>query len=345
MKRLIMVVAVFTSISTVLLSAAPAGATALGKNGPIALRRYLNNAHTYGAIFTIDPNGAGLRQVTHPHQDVLTTDPDSSPDGRWIAYDRVANDSSRIFKIRSDGTDRTNLSGSCTGECLGLDLGPAFSRNGARIAFTRAAGTCSGVPATDRCLVTVQVMRADGTHVRRVTQPNATTAIHNRYEDNWPQWGPHDRRLVFERRDNNRLLGPDLEAHAIFTVRLDGTGLRRLTPWSLDAAQPDWSPNGHWILFRSHENGDRQNNLYLVHPDGSDLHRVTHTFTGGEPTATWGHATFSPDGTMITAAHKPGVGKPGNPDVWVMNLDGSGLRDVTRSVIWDSAPDWGPQPD
>jgi len=245
-------------------------------------------------------------------------------------------------KVRSDGTDRTNLTGSCTGECLS-ELGPAFSRNGARIAFTRGAGTCSGVPATDRCLVTVQVMRADGTHVRRVTQPDATTAIHNRYEDNWPQWGPHDRRIVFERRDNNRLLGPDLQAHAIFTVRPDGTHLRRLTPWRLDAAQPDWSPNGRWILFRSHENGDRQNNLYLVHPDGSDLHRVTHTFTGGEPTATWGHATFSPDGTMITAAHKPGVGNPGNPDVWVMNLDGSGLRDVTNSVMWDSAPDWAPR--
>ena len=342
MRRTITCLAVVVAASTVLLTVVPAHATAPGKNGRIAFRRYFNAAHTYGAIFTIDPDGGGLRQVTHPHQGVLTTDPDWSPNGRWIAYDRVANDTSRIYKKRADGTDKMNLSGSCTGECLS-DLGPAFSRNGARIAFTRGAGTCTGEPG-DRCLVTVQVRRADGTHVRRVTQPDATTAIHNRYEDNWPQWGPHDRRIAFERRDNNRLLGPDLQAHAIFTVRLDGTHLRRLTPWRLDAAQPDWSPNGRWILFRSHENGDRQNNLYLVHPDGSDLHRVTHTFTGGEPTATWGHATFSPDGTMITASHKPGVGKPGNPDVWVMNLDGSGLRDVTNSVIWDSAPDWGPRP-
>jgi Tol biopolymer transport system component len=40
-------------------------------------------------------------------------------------------------------------------------------------------------------------------------------------------------------------------------------------------------------------------------------------------------------------AHKPGVGTLGNPDVWVMKVDGSGLRNVTRSDIYDSAPDWG----
>jgi len=43
-------------------------------------------------------------------------------------------------------------------------------------------------------------------------------------------------------------------------------------------------------------------------------------------------------------SHAPGLGKQKNPDVWVMNLDGSGLRDVTNSVIWDSAADWGPRP-
>ena len=42
---------------------------------------------------------------------------------------------------------------------------------------------------------------------------------------------------------------------------------------------------------------------------------------------------------MIAAAHT-GVGKV-NPDIWVMRLDGSGLRDLTSSLIYDSAPGWG----
>ena len=80
---------------------------------------------------------------------------------------------------------------------------------------------------------------------------------------------------------------------------------------------------------------------FLVHPDGSDLHRITHTFGG---IYTWFKQTFSLDGTMITVARGPAVGKAGNPDVYVMNVDGSGLRDITNSNLWESASDWGPRP-
>jgi hypothetical protein len=34
----------------------------------------------------------------------------------------------------------------------------------------------------------------------------------------------------------------------------------------------------------------------------------------------------------------------GNADIFVLRTDGSGLRDVTRSAIWDSGVDWGPRP-
>ena len=91
-------------------------------------------------------------------------------------------------------------------------------------------------------------------------------------------------------------------------------------------------------LIESHGFGDRQRNVFLVHPNGSGLHAVTHTYTGGK--INWGGLSFSPDGTMITASHT-GVAK--QPDIWVMHLDGSGLRDVTKSSIYESAPDWGPR--
>jgi Tol biopolymer transport system component len=91
----------------------------------------------------------------------------------------------------------------------------------------------------------------------------------------------------------------------------------------------------------AHSGQDRTNNLYLVHPEGTDLHRITHTFNGFHQ---WGSCSFSPDGTMITVAHNLQERTPSTSDVWVLTLDGTGLRDVTRSTMFDSAPDWGPRP-
>jgi Tol biopolymer transport system component len=300
----------------VLPGASVAQATVHGQNGRIAFRRYFNDAHTRGAIFTIRPDGSGLRQITHRGKTLLDNEPDWAPNGRWIAFDRLApGQPHRLFKVRADGTDVTQLSHNpCVpGNCV-EDLGPAWSPDGQWIAFTRFND--------DIGLVAVFVMRADGTHVRQITERGGG-----------PMWSPDGTRLAFSRTTPTGGL-------AIFTVRLDGTHLRRITPWSLRAGQqPDWSPDGQWILFESHQ-GDQDvvDNVFLVHPDGTGLHRIT---TSPLHIHQWGSSSFSPDGKMITVAHSPGVGAAGNADVWVMNLDGSGLRNVTRSVIFDSAPDWG----
>jgi TolB protein len=328
-KRALIGLAVAAVASIVLLSVSPAGATAPGENGRIAFRRYLNSAHSSGAIFTTRPDGTGARQVTHPRPGVLHAAADWSPDGRWIAFVRGTLDDGRMFKIHPDGTHRAPLSETCTGSCF-ADLQPAFSPSGEQVVFTRFSGEGKGG------LVALYVMRADGTHVSQVTQQGASLAVQNRFEDADPQWSSAGNRVVFERQDNHR--GAH---HAIFTVRPDGTGLRRVTEWPLDATLADWSPDGRWILFISHEDPEAQNNIFVAHPDGSDLHRVTHTFGG---TYHWYGSTFSPDGRFIVSSRTPGHGKPGNADVFVMNVDGSGLRNVTNSFAWDSGPDWGSRP-
>jgi TolB protein len=313
-------------------AASPADATARGHNGRIAFRVYFNADHTAGAIFTINPDGTGRRQVTHPRRSVLTTEPDWSPNGRWLvytAYPGGSEDSSRILKIHPNGEDRTKLASSCTRSCL-FDGFPQWAPHSRRIAFQRGLGPSVG----QTKVIAIYTMRADGTHARRVTQRGADPAADGRYEDQAPSWAPNARRLAFERFD--RTTGHQ----AIFTVHLDGSGLRRVTPWMLDASQPDYSPDGRWLLFRSHEESDTRGNVWLVRPNGNDLHAVTHTPDGA---GKWQSGSFSPNGHKITAAKAPGVGPAGNADVYIMNLDGTGLRDVTGSPRWDSAPDWGPQ--
>ena len=324
MRRL----AVTGTVVILVLAMSPlASATIHGRNGRIAFRQYLNSAQTHGAIFTIEPDGTGLRQVTHPRKGVITKEPDWSPNGRWIVYHRQEGEGTpQIFKIRPNGSHKVNLSKtSCTKGCLG-ESDPAWSPYGKRIAFQR--DSCS---TGSNNLLTVYVMRADGSHVRRVTQTNATCASSHRFESQSPQCAPSGNRLVFERIDTKR------EMHALFTTRLDGTGLRRLTPWHMDAAQPDWSPQGRWIVFRTQEQSETQGNIALVHPNGTGRHLITH----GGSTHKWLSCTFSPNGKRITAARAPGFGSASNADVYTMNKDGSQRQNVTHSNAWESAPDWG----
>jgi TolB protein len=230
--------------------------------------------------------------------------------------------------VKANGTHLTLLSerlpcGKEAGECPADDY-PAWSSSGRRIAFTRDFG-----PIGPEHGVGLFVMRADGIHVRQVTQEVAPRS----FQDSKPQWSPDDTRLVFDRQ---RLSD---DQYAVFTVRLDGTHAHRLTSWRLSPDDnPDWSPDGRWVLFHSHGDDGGQSNLYLVHPNGTDLHRITHTHGG---TYTWLSSSFSPDGTMITVSRTPGVGKTGSADVYVMSVDGTGLFDVTSSASWESNNDWG----
>lgn len=330
MKRLTSILSA-TTLMLLVLTAAVASATTGGKNGRIAFRRYLNDQHTRGAIFTVNPDGSGERQMQHPGSNVVFSEPDWSPDGRWIvfnAWPRNNDDASRLLKIRANGRHRTRLSQTCTDNCVS-DSFPAWSPDGGQIAFERRF-----VPPdpNDPWLIVIYVMQADGTEAIQVTRQGETPGDPGiRFLDRAPAWSPDGDRLAFERESMRR------EKHAVFTVALDGTGERRITPWALDAAQPDWSPDGRWIVFRTQEGSDREGDIFMVHPNGNGLHRVV----GGQ--GKWLSCSFSPSGKKIQAGHAPGVGRDGAADLFKFDLEGGHLRNLTESRAWESASDWGPK--
>jgi Tol biopolymer transport system component len=314
------------------LLAAPAAALATppGENGQIAFRRYLGPDRTKGAIFIANRDGSGERRLTTAPKNSSDDYPDVAADGRFVAFQRCGRATCGIYVVNTDGSGLRRVSKRCQGvppKCPD-DSYPAISPNGKQIAFVRGFGR---IREDQIAHVGIYRMRLDGSHLRKVSLPATRTA-----EDGDPQWSPDGRQIVFVR--HNVTVRPR-GGQAVFTIDADGTGLRRVTPYELRAGDgPDWSPDGSEILFRSPENEDFLDcDIWTIHPDGTGLRRVTHA----GPTTKIYSASFSPDGTAITLGMS---GVDGQADVWTIGIDGSGLTPVTRTTLWDSAPDWGAAP-
>jgi Tol biopolymer transport system component len=310
--------------------------TVPGKNGAIAFKRYLDSRRSTGAIFTIDASGNGERQITNPEAGVVDDQPDWSPDGSLLVFHRSVPDSPfAIYTVKPDGSDLTRLSPPCSASGPDIETtcedgeGASFLPNGKRVVYTRATGKVRHFPGSD------QIQHSDIV-VRDVNGANPRVLIRScPYEGDYLQahFAPDGSRFVYVRV--NSPLAKPAGGKALFVARADGSGQRQITPWSLDAGDnPDWSPNGKLILFRSHEGGAKQSQIYVARPDGSGLRPLTH-FGSGTTVLSY---SFSPNGKWIVFAKS---GRGGEPDIFVMRVNGTDIRPVTRTPLWDSAPDWG----
>jgi len=306
------------AVTAVLIAAAvsttSSRATFPGKNGPIVFRRYLGANQTRGVIFTIGVDGRHERRVTRP-SGANDEAPDWSPDASLIAFRRERGPDGAIYTVRPDGSELSRVSPACSGHCQ-ENYTPAFSPDGRRLAYASLDGRKWSV---------VVVSLDDGSRAFVVRAPSGVVL-------DGPQFSPDGQHLIFVQY--NRHKAPR-GRRAVFEVRLDGSGKRRVTPWSLVGGDsPDWSPDGKWILFRSNEDLDRQSQIYVIHPNGRGLKKLTHFKAGTAVTS----SSFSPDGRWIVFGAS-GIG--GQADLYLMRRNGKGIRPLTRTRLWDSAPDWG----
>ncbi len=323
----------------------PAEATFEDANGRIAFRRFLDIEQTTSAIFTVDSDGTDEFQVTHPPAGLVDRNPDVSPNGRRIVFQRQGETMDDIFVVNSDGSGLRQLTstsfpeGNCLADSGECNVSPAWSPNGKRIVFGRAFG-----PVVDDLVETFAlfVMRADGTRVRQLTQlnPPATGATG---EDLEPQFSPDGTKVLFQ-RFNVRTARP-VDGVALWILDLRTGRERRITPYGLQAGDtPDWSPDGKRILFHDNLNRpDESANLYTIRPNGSHLKQLT--FVDDGVTRYLG-SSFSPDGRWITVGKRPATGgvEANAADVFVMRANGTQEHPVTRTELYDSYPDWGPRP-
>jgi TolB protein len=227
---------------------------------------------------------------------------------------RVPNGDSELYLMRPDGTHQRRLT-----HTRGFEDAPAWSRSGRRIAYVKDP---------QRGCPQIYLMRADGTHRRRLA--------HDRWCYGDPAWSPDGQRLAFCRYRGTA------GKVSIWTMNVNGTGLRRLTDGNLDR-DPAWSPDGATIAFV------RPRGIWLVDADGTHQRQLTKPPRHPDASDEEDFApNWSPDGAWIAFSrqHEPHLGNSYMPrdrfDIYVIRPDGSGRRRLTRLSGVNVFPAWSP---
>lgn len=168
----------------------------------------------------------------------------------------------------------------------------------------------------------IYTVRVDGSHRRDLSR--------NQGSDGAPVPSPDGRLIAFasDRFDvDGRVL-------ALYVMRSDGSGQRRLTPHDIyvsDYADSlTWSPDGRWIAFSGsfHE----QVGLWVVRADGRDLRFVADR---GRAPAWW------PTGSSIAFVADVREGASYYTSIDTVDVAGGRRRRLTQRQI-DDAPSWSP---
>ncbi len=142
-------------------------------------------------------------------------------------------------------------------------------------------------------------------------------------------------------RDSARMKGPvgPRDVQEIYIADYDGANPRRITTTTTLNITPVWAPDGQAIAYTSYRPGAGTSYgtfqdlviswLYLGKRDDP---------THGSPSNQNYLPAWSPDGSKLAFTSN----RDGNPEIYVMNRDGSGLRRMTNNPSIDVTPTWSP---
>jgi Tol biopolymer transport system component len=220
-----------------------------------------------------------------------------------------------------------------------------FSFDGTRLIFqsTRDGAACDQQ----------YTMNIDGSGLRRVSNGEGRTTC--------GYFSPDGREIFYAsthgagpecppRPDMSRgYVWPIYAAYEIYRANADGSNARNITNAPGYDAEATLGPDGR-VIFTSMRDGDIE--IYSMNPDGSDVRRLTHR-EGPD-----GGPFFSKDGAKVVfRGHTPeagaemdryklllkdGLWQPTALEIFVMNTDGSGLRQITYSHAASFAPFFHP---
>lgn len=230
-----------------------------------------------------------------------------------------------IWTMNADGSSPTRLTddSSRTARSPGFvrvyDTNPVWSPDGSKIAFVSNRDS----------LFAIYIMNADGSNAHLVTSsvqdPGALA------------WSPAGDKIAFS-AGTRAVVGLAKPSVQIYTVKIDGSELTRLTSEGEINESPSWSPDGKQIVFEGKRDPDRQMKIWVMNADGSNQKMLT----GNTGSAVFGGGPlWSPDGNKILFSGFSSFNGTRNcglvncAELFVMNADGSNIMPLTNDPTRD----------
>ena len=292
----------------------PADAHPSGRDGRFTFMR--EDALGHWQVWVSNADLSAVRQLTFENAD--SGWPVWSPNGRKIAFESNRTDTdpnddkedNDVYLMNPDGSSLTDLTAS-----LGGTNGDAgWSPDGRLIAFESDR---DAYPEQEG----IHVMRADGSHVRRLTTLPAGFDW-----DGSPRFSPDGRRLVFTRFTRGH-------GSALFTTDLSGN-ITQITSYAIGAGDAVWSPRGEQIVFEAQDG-----NVHVINSNGKHLRNLTQYAPeeqGGSADPVW-----SPDGRNILFLQGLHLQQDSRVlGLAVMRSDGSHRHFIEDHPIESHQPDW-----
>lgn len=261
--------------------------------------------------------------------------PSFSPDGSLIAY---------IPKLAESGVNVMRLDGSGSRQ---IYAEPAFGtvwdvkREG--VVYTSSGPIFASEQSVVHIVAIFNAHKlANGEDIQLVSR---TLTSENTSNNAFPSPSPDGKYVVFRSgRSGYKNL------YIMDAVVGEAAGLWRLTEGEWTDTMCSWSPDGQWIAFSSDRDNPGKGSfaLYLIHPNGTGLHKV---FKDIKTAGRVNHASFSPNSkTLLFTSDFAGVSaepisvphqfQPYG-EIFVASLDGTHVERLTHNAYEDGTPSWG----